>query len=33
MRLLSEQSEGYTLEALGLRDETLERVETSIKNQ
>ena len=31
MRLLSEQSEGYTLEALGLRDETLERVETAIK--
>jgi len=31
MRLLSEQSGGYTLEALGLRDETLERVENSIK--
>jgi len=31
MRLLSEQSGGYTLEALGLRDETLERVESAIK--
>jgi len=31
MRLLSEESEGYTLEALGLRDETLERVENAIK--
>jgi len=31
MRLLSEQSKGYTLEALGLRDETLERVESAIK--
>jgi len=31
MRLLSEQSGGYTLEALGLRDETLERVENAIR--
>jgi len=31
MRLLSEESEGLTLEALGLRDETLERVENAIK--
>jgi len=31
MRLLSEESGGYTLEALGLRDETLERVESAIK--
>ena len=31
MRLLSEQSKGYTLEALGLRDETLERLENAIK--